>query len=51
MSTPPGSQYTDSGLRKKGFNGEGLMTEVVCVVKTHNTNKPVQWSNSPGVGG
>ncbi len=50
MSTSPGSKYTDSLLRERGFNGEGLMTGAVCVVKTHHTNKPVQWSKSPGVG-
>ncbi|XP_064388155.1 WSCD family member AAEL009094-like isoform X2 [Halichondria panicea] len=46
-----GSKYTDSLLRERGFNGEGLMTGAVCVVKTHHTNKPVQWSKSPGSSG
>ncbi|XP_064407357.1 WSCD family member CG9164-like [Halichondria panicea] len=43
-----GSVYMDRKLRESGFNGERMITGVVCVVKTHFTDKAVPWTNSSG---
>ncbi len=48
MSVSPGSVYMDRKLRESGFNGERMITGVVCVVKTHFTDKAVPWTNSSG---